>query len=648
MGKKSKSRKNRKSQASGNRRSKPSGLASPRLQFPPGEKSGLTALALSVSADKNSPAIVREILQNSLDAAKAANRECAHVRFSVESVAVAGIPGIGEYNRALEKVEEFCAQTNWPAQSRDIFQGLKSNAAEESLPVLFVADNGMGLDNDNMEAILSDGLNKKMNPGAGGSHGNGHFTTFNLSDMRYLLYGGVSERDGMLASGHAILASHQDAEGVYGKDGYYVAGIRPDLLRHYDFPVGDDIPPIILDKLQMIESEWNTGALIAVLDFNHFGKKTDEEAGDLILGAAARNFFVAVQRGELVVEVVFGGKCQSLTADNLPKVMEDIAPDIGRTPKFPSHEKAERFYRLFTDGKKGGYGAHETKVETAAGVFDVIYRESNHASTRIALCRNGMWITDDIPMISGSRFAEHAPFEALVLCDDVGVCELVCLAEGNLHNALHIGMVKDRQKAQKLRDALKKIRESLQEKISKQSDESFDFLEIEGPGSIGVSLGRDAPKKERVGPAGGTGGGLGNRGRGRKGGKNRKGGSGKSAKPGSHINVRFVAVRERNAMKIRIMPKESLKSSQEAELRLVRNGGGDFSCDNPAADDVAIPLTKVVCNGSECAVDGDKISVRIGEVNENEPKIISVEFESPKVRGHYRVDCEFIRRERRP
>ena len=643
MGKKSKQQKKKQLRTT---TKTPVGVA--RLQFPQsGEISGLTPVALSVSADKNSPAIVREILQNSLDAAKAAKRKCAHVRFSLENVDIKDVPGIEEYGKALKKVGDFCAHAKWPSSSRDIFAALNRSTAKKSLPVLFVADNGMGLDSGNMGAILSDGVNKKENRGASGSHGNGHFTTFNLSDLRYLLYGGVSATDGKLASGHAILASHQGDKDACGKDGYFVSEIRPGLFDRFHFPNSDaTIPPLILDKLRQIESEWQTGALLAILDFNYFGRKS-EQMTNLILGAAAQNFFVAIQRSELAIEVVCGDKSGTLTADNLSEVMENISPMVPKTPKFPNHKKAERFYHLFTDSETGRRNARKIEVDTDDGAFDVIYRESPTASTKIALCRNGMWITDhQIPMISVSEhFAEHAPFEALVLCDYASICELVVLAEGNLHNALHISMVRDPNKAQKLRGALQKVRKNLQEIIGKQSNDFDDDVFVEGDGSIGVSPGRNVPKREKIGPIAGTGGGGGEKKKSVKS-KGGKGSSGGGAKPGNRISVRFVAVRKQNEIQIRIMPKESLNPSQEAELRLVRKGGGDISCDNPSENDTVILLTKVICNGKECAIDSGKTFARIGEINEGDQKTISVEFETPKVRGDYKVDCEFVRRER--
>ena len=69
------------------------------LQFPPGDRCGITSISLSVGKH-NPPAIAREILQNSLDAAKHAGRQCARVLFSLESVEVADIPGIADYKNA--------------------------------------------------------------------------------------------------------------------------------------------------------------------------------------------------------------------------------------------------------------------------------------------------------------------------------------------------------------------------------------------------------------------------------------------------------------------------------------------------------------------------------------------------------------------
>lgn len=253
--------------------------ASPRLEFPPSGPSGVSNMSMSLARDKEAPAIVREILQNSLDAAVHAERECARVEFSLEDVSVKDIPGIKEYREAVNGVASFCAHSDWPASSKAFVSGVLDRLDEEKLPVLFVSDNGVGLNEGRMNAMLSDGIPNKKNDKATGSHGNGHFTTFNLSGLRYLLYGGVSKEDNKLMSGHAILGTHEGKthegkKSTCGKDGYFVTKVTHELYDPFIYPREDrDIPSVVFDKLRTIEDEHGTGALLAVLDFNYLGEK---------------------------------------------------------------------------------------------------------------------------------------------------------------------------------------------------------------------------------------------------------------------------------------------------------------------------------------------------------------------------------------
>ena len=612
------------------------------LQFPPGDRCGITSISLSVGKH-NPPAIAREILQNSLDAAKHAGRQCARVLFSLESVEVADIPGIADYKNALDKCEKFWRTRSKHTQAMEVLGGIRRRLEQKSVPALFVCDNGIGLDKSRMQAILSDGISDQNSPGATGSHGNGHFTAFNLSGLRYLLYGGISEKNGRLASGHAMLCSHQGDKGACGKNGYLAVEVKNDLNDPFVFPSNDGIPKVIADNLDEIESKEKTGAMLAALDFNYFGddNKSPEHVADLILGVAARNFFVAVAQGELVVAVKTGNSKRTLDASNLQKTMEEISPKIANNRNFPRHETSQRFYRLFDDADKQQGEAKDEPVKTNGYSMRVLYRQGA-ASTKIALCRNGMWITDSVPSVKPYHFAGHAAFEALLLCDADDSGELVRMAEGNLHNDLTLATIADNRKRKDLRKILQAVCSRLQEVIEKQDEESISFVDIDGTGRISVSrtAGRITPSKEKLRPTGGKETGGGETGGTKAGRKTKSKGTAKP-KPGKALSVRHTAVQKGDGkMDIRI---QAMESSPEVELRLVCSGGGDFSCVNPSANDRSIRLSRVFCGGEECAIKDGGV-VRIGKVEQDEEKIIQVEFDAPKVQGHYRVDYEFIRR----
>lgn len=63
----------------------------------------------------------------------------------------------------------------------------------------------------------------KDNPNdSGGSYGNGHFSAFNISDLRYVLYGGKLEDGTKLCSGQALLRTHKQNNELKLGTGFYL------------------------------------------------------------------------------------------------------------------------------------------------------------------------------------------------------------------------------------------------------------------------------------------------------------------------------------------------------------------------------------------------------------------------------------------
>jgi len=70
-------------------------------------QSGFTNASTSASNDKDSSTIIREILQNSYDSAiNEANRDTAKVKFIIDYIEKSKIPGITEYEQALESIKK--------------------------------------------------------------------------------------------------------------------------------------------------------------------------------------------------------------------------------------------------------------------------------------------------------------------------------------------------------------------------------------------------------------------------------------------------------------------------------------------------------------------------------------------------------------
>ena len=190
-------------------------MSIPYLYFGPDvSASGFTPAGVSAFSDLRPAAVVRELIQNSLDAALIeANEKCAKVRFRKFTCKTTEIPGIESYRKAFRQAIE--AQTllgkrEMPTQARLVVERIQSALDKRTQAVLSVTDNGVGLNEYRMSALLSDGVSAKSGTAAG-TYGNGHTVAIPVSNLRYILYGSVTEGDTTLASGHAVLASHSQS-----------------------------------------------------------------------------------------------------------------------------------------------------------------------------------------------------------------------------------------------------------------------------------------------------------------------------------------------------------------------------------------------------------------------------------------------------
>ena len=447
------------------------------LRFPDGELSGFTAAGVSGFQNLHPAAVVRELLQNALDAAREAGRSTARVRFEVENHALDDIPGIAAYRDAFRNAVRSQRRRHGGALPSQA--GVVARAIEKCLDTprclsLFVIDDGVGLNDSRLTALLADGLSDKRETGAG-AFGNGHLTVVPASDLRYVLYGGRTADGAEVGSGHAILATHQDADGSRrGKDGYLVADFDDNLFSPYVFARDRAVSAYLRRKLRWIAEHRNGGAgtVVAVPGFNRFRDAT-APLWDQVAKAAACNFFPAIRVGELVVEVVDGVERRTLNADNLDATLRQFRSELRN--KFLSGSRAWSAFETIAHGE-------ELIVDTPAGPVPGMVRETPDTGiSRIDLCRNGMWITDEIPKLNRARFAERRPFHCVLLIDarDGGeVHGLIRKAEGPLHNHLEARKWLEEGERRLLDRALDAVAAAIRERIGAIGDNSFRVSDV--------------------------------------------------------------------------------------------------------------------------------------------------------------------------
>lgn len=469
----------------------------PKLEFNPGNSSGFTPAGISGFSDLRPSAIIRELIQNSLDAAIQAKVEPAIILFRLSSCKKEEVPGIREYEIAFENAvntqKDEGGELN--SQARGVVQVIQSALDKSEYDILSVLDNGIGLDQSRMNALLSDGVSVKGS-GATGTYGNGHSTVIPASDLRYVLYGGIVSSGARIGGGHTVLASSKrsgERQPISG-DGYLHVEMKD---GNHICASGSKIPCLIAREIDWIEENMNHGTAVIVPAFNHF--RDEEELGDLIFQSAANSFFPAIEDGRLIVQ--FENNLSDTKSPG-PKTLDRTMLKEILKKREESRNRARgdfisgsRAYSAYTTLRAG----EENEISTEIGKIKIYHRTLDSGKTWIDLCRNGMWITDEVslPVVKRHVFSNVEPFHAILMLDSsMGkepLYELVRSAEGPLHNTLDVKRL-PKEDVKKLRRAFGEIKEWLQHKIPKINSETYapdDYLTLDF-GELG-EMGQNLP-----------------------------------------------------------------------------------------------------------------------------------------------------------
>ena len=471
---------------------------SPKLRFGPTTKvSGFTALNSALFNDLRPARIVRELIQNSLDAAVEAGEPTARVEFSVVTITDRDIPDLAEYKRHFKGAVKDAGDLSDNAlqTATNIRAALKRLSSAEGDSCLFVVDNGIGLNEDRMTSLLGDGASAK-GEGASGSYGVGHLASIPASDLRYALYGGVDENRNRVASGYAMLASRSGPRGkpMLSADGYLVEGFTNGAGgKPYKLMSPRSIPRIISAHLDRIERDFGHGTVVAIPAFNHFRDdrppRERESFADIVFRVAAYNFSAAILAGKLAVSVSDssnGG--ESLNSTTLEEV---LARDKDRS-------RAHRSGNFYEGLRPSGQNAYSAFSALSRGEREIVHTDEGDGevrllanpesgNTRIDLFRNGMWITDRIPRLGRPDFADRQPFHAVLTLnaqDGGELHRLIRKAEGPMHDSLSLKLL-DAKERKRLTDALGQVAEAIGGMAPKMSTDSYgpdDYLVVDTGG----------------------------------------------------------------------------------------------------------------------------------------------------------------------
>ena len=459
------------------------------LRFGPGPSTGFTPAGIAAFKDLRPAAVVRELLQNSLDA-RSPNQQTARVCFRLSREERSKIPGLQSYGEALEAAVKTQAERGGgalPSQANQVAATMMKALSSSSHEVLTVFDNGIGLNEQRMNALLSDGVSAKESS-ATGTYGNGHCVAIPASDLRYVLYAGLTEDGGTIASGHAVIASHalRQKRLPRGGDGFLVKGFRNGLGgKLYDYESGENIPALLRASIDELRNLFGHGTAVVLPAFNNFRER--KTLWEMVSRAAACNFFAAIDAGRLVVEVQDARGAKTLNRSNLRPTLARFRGEK-RSRAFLSGGKAWDALQALQEG-----ASHVVKTDEGSVHVRLLQRTSG--IPRVDLCRNGMWVVNDKKLPGFYyQFNDKEPFRAVLLLEAEEGGELHRLireAEGPLHNQVDFKDL-SREDRRRAKGALGEIREWLRRQVPDVSNEEFgadDFLVLEDDGAASGTAG---------------------------------------------------------------------------------------------------------------------------------------------------------------
>ena len=417
--------------------------------FPPnndGITAGANDGAIDTFSGKRLSSIVREVIQNSLDA-KQSNSSPVRVSFSAEKVKKSKLSGLSDIQKHLENCVKIARKQKLPAAVKHYEHAIKTIEAAANVNFLCIHDdNTTGLTGPldkpwgSWFAITKGaGISQKSNSASLGSFGHGSKAPFAYSDTRMVFYLSSVQNKNKLQTrfqGKCILQSHEHPTqtGVYTQGtGFYgnVAGNQPLIDKQVPMWAA-----LLREKFTK-----DTGTSILV-PFSNFNPTHYMETKIIVLA----NFFYAIMSNEL--EVLVGDEL--ITRANLQKIYENCFKNLDATSEETDRHHIKQCFESIKTILN--YDFHNAQEIPNFGQFIWWIRVGEDVEGRtVGVARqNGMLITRKANGLE--RFRGTRSFDLFVCVKGDKGSELL----KDLENPTHDNFEFDRIRFQKARTSAKK------------------------------------------------------------------------------------------------------------------------------------------------------------------------------------------------
>lgn len=351
----------------------------------------------------------REVPQNTIDAKRG---DPARIEVRLIRVPAASLPGRDQLAEAVARCR-VATGNDWSDKAAKFFEEATRLLAANELAVLQIRDrNTTGLVgpcvNGTPFFAMMKASGQSQKPGTStGSYGIGKFAPFAVSELRTVFVSTVwaDQADTLhhYVQGKAVLMSHLDEAGQTRRGtGFWgvVDQCQPVTA------LTDDIPSWLRMGDAGGRLAGQCGTMLSIVGFAAAKGWQRTLAANI-----AENFFGAIHRGELEVEIADG---PTITSASLDEVLADRA--IGQSVADQAGEP-ERFANVasYLRAIKGGDEVQTVRTENYhLGLCELRILVGENLPKRVAVLRNGMLITEGLPGLK--RFSEFKEFAAVLEC----------------------------------------------------------------------------------------------------------------------------------------------------------------------------------------------------------------------------------------
>ena len=386
--------------------------------------------------------LAREIIQNSLDAPKSSEKVV--VRFKCSTISPSDILGVDKLRDTVNACFNDAKIFVQEAKHESIAKA-KRILSRSLLRLLSISESGtLGMKGpcepgEPFYKYMKAKSQSAKDGDSKGSHGQGKAAPILCSDLHTIFASTIFEHNGIeesLVMGRAALSSHYDSE--------------KQIMNNVGFWGDSDFKPVpYSDALPKWLKRDSAGTDIHIIAFN--GTRDWEK---ILLASVASNFFSAVERKKLEVEI----GATTIDANFLPKIFEkqNIIDTLGNTQDVSQKDfiNAKGLYEAFITPEH----IESREVSHFGEIKFYMKKRENPSEKHIGLIRNDMFITSNIPYLQRLKFYKSLDgFDVLIEPTTLSGCQLIRDMEPPAHNALNETWIDDPEMQKKATTALKQL-----------------------------------------------------------------------------------------------------------------------------------------------------------------------------------------------